>query len=169
MEDKLGKLKGFLFMLAIVIVYLPFVHLALTTFVGETPGYPNEKPCYAPAVEKPTSEQQRVADAEQQKCWEAGEANRKIWEEQRRKVETKKYLISTVISLLTLLAVLFISMEVIINYGLFFSAVLNVLVSVMAYNTAKTYWGVATLFLLLVATVVFIHRALKGDKKGGKR
>ncbi|HLD04935.1 MAG TPA: hypothetical protein VJG90_04410 [Candidatus Nanoarchaeia archaeon] len=170
MEDKLGKLKSFLFMLAIVIVYLPFVHLALTTFVGENPMYPETKPCAVPAVEKLAVEQQRLSDAEQQKCWDAQEGVRKQYEEQRKVLNTKKYLISVLISLLTLIAVLFIVMEPVISYGLFFSAVLNVLVS-LTYDTGKTYLGVLTLFLLLVGTVVFIQKALKGSspKKASKR
>ncbi|MEK6963684.1 MAG: hypothetical protein AABX70_04610 [Nanoarchaeota archaeon] len=164
MDDKLGKLKAFLFMLAIVIIYLPFVHLALTTFVGESPVYPMDKPCYAPTVEKPTSEQQKASEAESQNCWETGELARKQYEEQRKSLNTKKYLISVFISLLTLVAVLFIPMNVIISYGLFFSAVLNVLVS-LTYDTGKTYLGVLMLFLLLVATIVFIQKALKGSNK----
>ncbi len=170
MEEKLGKLKAFLFMLAIVIVYLPFVHLALTTFVGETPVYPTDKPCYAPSPEKLISDQQKVSDAEQQKCWDAQEVVRKQYEETRKGSETEKYLISVLISLLTLIAVLFIPMEVIISYGLFFGAVLNVLVS-LTYDTGKTYLGVLTLFLLLIGTVVFIQKALKGgsSKKASKR
>lgn len=170
MEDKLGKLKAFLFMLAIVIVYLPLVHLSLTTFVGESPAYPMQKPCAAPAIEKPTTDQQKGIDAAQQACWDEQQATQKQYDDQRKGLETKKYLISVFISLLTLAAVLFIPMEAIINYGLFFSAILNVLVS-LTYDAGKTYLGVLTLFLLLVGTVIFIQKALKAgsSKKASRR
>ena len=173
----MDKLKKIVFFLAIVIVYLPMIKLGINTFVPNDNQFYYTKPgddCYAkvPATTDcskydPLSSEfdackQKLDNLsnERNECFEKQQEQARLDQEKFKEKETLRFIISAIISFITLLLVYFIAMNDIVNYGLFAGAVVNILLS-FTYNVDKSYVGFATLLLVFILTLAFINKMLK--------
>ncbi len=157
---KANSIRNVVFILAIVILYIPMVQLAVTTFIPRTEAEEySYKDCAAPrpVLEGEMSEEERRS---QEACF----AEQRELEQQRQNVrkqrDTIRFIVAALISFVTVALAAFLGFDMVINYGLFSAAVLNILFS-LRFSVDKSVTGLVILAVLFVTSIVFIRRQLK--------
>lgn len=139
------QIRNLGYIIAIVILFIPVVQLALSTFV-DSPDAPRGEICRTPDGV--------VDEACEQKSQEEWEA----YQDSRDESNVLKFIIASVIGLVTVLVTIFAKLNPVVKSGLFSAAVLNEFISVLAFNIKKSIVGLVILATLFVLVLWFINR-----------
>lgn len=144
---KTRQLKDIGYVLAIVVLFVPVVQLALSTFI-DSPDYPHTPTCF----------KGEVID---QECEDMNRETFDAYEEEREASDTLKFIFASLIGLGTILITIFAKLNPIVKGGLFAGAVFNEFFSIVAFNIEKSLIGWILLAVLFVLVVWFINRDTK--------
>jgi len=155
--EKRSKILDLVFILAIVVLYIPMIHLGLNSFFPD-PDYDYYDDCRKP---RPVaSEMSETEKAEYDQCTEEQIQQNRINDEERDRVHKIKFIIAGIIGFLTIMLVYFVEFPNAINYGLFFGGVLN-MVFALNWSRDKNIVGFIIFIVLFVMTIFFIKKQLK--------
>lgn len=146
-EGSKFNLKKILYVLSILIVYVSFVQLSINTFMDKDLQYPEFR-C-EPSLVKEVNQTENTCQKEYDIAYQK-------YDNERKKENLNKFIVSLSISLLTLLAISYWKVKKTVNYGLFAGLSFNLLVS-MAY-VEKSYIAVALLFAILLILIYYINK-----------
>lgn len=154
--------KKVLYAVIVALLFLPLVFMGANVFFDEYPDrdYERDK-CYQPTpvkLEGEAAEQQRL---EQNACLQKYEEERKEYHENKRVYDGWKYVFITVVSLIALLAAIFIPLDVSIVYGLFSGSVLATFFSTWIYFQSRSKIGFGLLVVIFILCVYFIDKQRK--------
>ena len=156
---KTNHIRNTVFILAILILYIPMVQLAITTFIPRTDAemYPRID-CAQPYKETLTDEEQLA----QQRCFDEQQAQAEKNDAVRQERDTIRFVVAALISFLTVLLVALLSLESVISYGLFGGAALNILFS-LRFSVNKSLTGFIVLLVLFIASIWFIRKQMRKE------
>lgn len=141
-----NKLKEIGYILAIVILFIPAVQLGLSTFV-DSPDEPEYRSCYI----KEIGEVNEACEAEHELIWEE-------YRKEKGDSDVLKFIIVSIVGLVTILATIFATLQPTVKYGLFTGAVVNEFVSFLMFNIKKSMIGLVLLVVLFILVVWFINK-----------
>ena len=146
------KIRAWVFILAIVVLYIPTVQLATTTVLPRNDTYPMfAKDCYRNGTnESCVQEQQQIQNA---------------YQDTIRQGDTWRFIFAAIISFATVMLVAFIPLHRTIAYGLFIGSVLNILFS-LRFTVNKSLVGLGVLVLLFIVSIIYISKQMGTDTKG---
>jgi len=141
-----NKLKEIGYILAIVILFIPAVQLGLSTFV-ESPDEPEYRSCYIKEIEEVND----ACEAEHELVWDE-------YRKEKGDSDVLKFIIVSIVGLVTILATIFATLQPTVKYGLFTGAVVNEFVSFLMFNIKKSMIGLVLLVVLFILVVWFINK-----------
>ncbi|MFH1174556.1 MAG: hypothetical protein V1725_05440 [archaeon] len=145
------KFMQWVFVVALVVVYLPLVQISITTIFprdnfSSPYAYP-QKDCM-------------VNGTQDDSCLEQQRLESIAYETQMQHDDTLRFLVAAIISFITVAIIWFIPFEPLIAYGLFVGAALNILFS-LRFNVNQSIFGVIVLLLLFIISVLYVNKQLK--------
>jgi|GEM_PF-1270381 len=159
-----------LYVLIIVLLYVPMVFLGANVFFPQYTGmnsYYNEpfQDCYvknpypAGGIEKLNETERAVIDSAQRKCQEENNAVQRKWEEGKNAYEGNKYVVVTVFNLLILLIALFVPLlQDSVIMGLFLGSIVATFGATIRYFDTNSKIGFSILVLTFFIVLYFINK-----------
>lgn len=158
-----------LYVLIIVILYIPMVFLGANVFFPEYTGANSYyqgpgSDCYQkyPYPQNPdtlTVPQRAVIDENQLKCQQEYLANQKEWEAKKLAYEGKKYVFISLFNLLVLLLALFLpGLQDSVSMGLFLGSIGATFGGTLAYFDTQSKIGFVVLVITFFTMLFFINR-----------
>jgi len=155
-----------LYMLIIVLIYVPMVFLGANVFfpkyTGSNSYYQPGVDCYSkypiPATDKATSVEIAAMNDKQQKCYEENIAAQKKFEEDKNKYDGWKYVFIALFNLAILLLALFVSMQDSIVMGLFMGSIVATFGATVGYFETNSKIGFGILVITFFVMLFFINR-----------
>jgi hypothetical protein len=151
------KIRDVVFILAIVILYIPTVQLATTTIIPQDQyTYPVYDPCIKPYSTNASAQELQA----QNECIQKQQDENNAQQEARQEKDTVRFIFACLVSFITVLIVAFIAFPMVINYGLFIGSVVNVLFS-LRFSVEKSLVGLILLVVLFIISIIFINKQLR--------
>lgn len=154
--------KSIIYSIIIILLYIPIVFMGANVLFPKYNDYNyyEGKHCYEPAyyprTEPPTAEQQQAIDT----CIKEENEDRKAYDEAKRKYDSWKYIFILSVNIVTLLALIAISLLTPIKIGLFAGIAISSFVSTMQYFQSKSIVGLALVVLVFIGTVLIIQKKI---------
>ncbi|MBW2965024.1 hypothetical protein KY363_06210 [Candidatus Woesearchaeota archaeon] len=156
-----------LYVLMIVLLYIPMVFLGANVFFPEYTGqdsYYNYRDCIYPAPVvsgNMTAEDKAAMDASTKSYTECNDKNREAerqWNSKKNAYEGWKYVYIALFNLAVLLLALFVTMQDSIVMGLFLASISSTFGSTMRYFDSRSKIGFIVLVVIFFTMVYFINR-----------
>lgn len=154
--------KSIIYTIIIILLYIPIVFMGANVIFPQYNDYDyyQGKHCYEPAyyprTEPPTTEQQQAIDA----CIKEENDERKAYDEAKRKYDSWKYIFILGVNIVTLLALIAISLLTPIKIGLFAGIAISSFVSTMQYFQSKSIVGLVLVVVVFIGTVFIIQKKI---------
>ena len=159
-----------IYTLIVILLYVPLVFLGVRTFLpeyNEQYSYTMYKDCYALAPYEGevgkcyNAEEQATMVANRDACLETQQAEQKVYDDEKRKYDTWKYLTVLGVAVLTLVLVMFLVFDVPIKIGLFIGAAATVFIATIQYFETES---IPAFIVLLVVFGLVIYLIQKREK-----
>ncbi len=159
-----------LYMLIIVLLYIPMVFLGANVFFPKFTGmnsYYNEpfQDCYvknpypAGGIEKLNDTERERIDAAQRECQEKNNEVQRKWETEKNAYEGNKYVVVTIFNLVVLLIALFVPLlQDSVVMGLFMGSICATFGATMRYFETNSKVGFGILVLTFFIVLFFINK-----------
>jgi hypothetical protein len=146
-----------LFVLLVVLLYIPLVFIGVNTFYPDNPNYNDYyryDTCYTyDNIEKPS--------VLNETCYEEQLAEQKVYEQDRKNYEGTKYSLLILLNLLVLGIAMYVTLQGSVVVGLFLGAVLTTIISSFMYIESESKLGFLLLFVMFLSTIIFISKKSK--------
>jgi len=155
-----------LYVLIIVLLYIPMVFLGANVFFPEYTGndkyYNYMEDCYnkLPRPVEDMSEEDRIAyDEDQKECRDKSMAEQKKWETDKNAYEGNKYVIVTIFNLIILLIALFIPfLQDSVIMGLFLGSIAATFGATMRYFDTNSKIGFLVVVVTFFTMLYFVNK-----------
>ena len=154
-----------LYVLIIVLLYIPMVFVGANVFFPEYTGqnayYQGPyADCYAkyPYPVQPTQEQSQAISEKQMACQDEFNVAQREFEQEKLAYEARKYIFITIFNLAILLFALFVTLQDSVTMGLFLGAAATTFGATLRYFDTKSKIGFAILVLTFFAIIYFINK-----------
>lgn len=152
-----------LYVLMIVLIYVPMVFLGANVFFPEYTGsqsYYQGRDCYKPYPAEPISETTRTRyDAEVQECQKEYQKGLEAWENAKNAYEGRKYVFVALFNLAVLFIALFIPrLQDSVTMGLFMGSIGATFGATIRYFNTRSKIGFLILVITFFAMLYFINR-----------
>lgn len=153
-----------LYILIIVLLYVPMVFLGANVFFPEYTGsnsyFQGYTDCYGkyPFPERAVPEEEKAISAQQEQCQNEFQQAQQNWEKEKLAYEGQKYTYITLFNLVVLLAALFIPWQDSVIMGLFLGAIAATFGATIHYFDTKSKIGFVILVITFMAMLYFINR-----------
>ncbi len=168
-----------LYVLIIVLIYVPMVFLGANVFFPKYTGtdsyyQPDGFDCYQKYAypEKPTSAESTAISEKQQQCQQEYLAGQRAWEEGKYAYEGWKYTFIALFNLAILLLALFLpKLQDSVTMGLFLGSIVSTFGATIRYFDTRSKIGFVVLVVTFFAMLYFINRKKETfvDWKGKKK
>ncbi len=149
----------------VIILYIPLVFVGIRTFLPEYTNYYDypQKDCYMyqPYTENMTSKTQYETQTLYDECWEEQRTAQKTWDEEKRQYDVWKYLTVLGVVLLTLVAVVFVTLDMPIKLGLFVGAAITAFIATIQYFESESKLAFVLLVVVFIVVLYLIQKRNK--------
>ncbi|MFA6460956.1 MAG: hypothetical protein WCV90_01715 [Candidatus Woesearchaeota archaeon] len=155
-----------LYVLIIVLIYVPMVFLGANVFFPKYTGtdsyYQPSIDCYSkyptPAMDKATSVEIAAANDKQQKCYEENIQKQKEFDQAKNAYDGWKYVFIALFNLVIILFALFVPMQDSIIMGLFMGSIVATFGATIGYFQTNSKIGFGVLVVTFFVMLFFINR-----------
>jgi len=154
----------FIYVLIIVLIYIPMVFLGANVFFPKYTGndrYYQGDDCYRqyPAPERLPGGELPERDADFEQCQLDSKAARDQYEQEKNAYEGNKYFFMSLFSVIVLLVAMFVpKIQDSVSMGLFLGAIATTFFSTWIYFDSNSKLGFAVLVVIFFLTLFFINR-----------
>ena len=156
--------RNVVYSLIIVLLYVPTVFLGANVFFPDYDGYFQEKGnCYAarPLAEDVDSPEQRLMD----ECWEEQNAERQIWEDEKKAYNSWKYIFIMGLNIVALILLVALGLMQSIKIGLFAGVAVSSFAATIGYFESKSLVGFVLVVMVLIGTILIMQKKWIEKKK----
>lgn len=170
-QSERSKLEKIVYPLLIVVLFIPLTFFAANTIFPQYKDYYDSyKPCYMPEAVKIQVEnndttfsevelQRRITDQQIfEKCQAEEEEKRKEYELFKEKYDVYRFFVVLALAIISLLVVLFITLQNEIITGLFIGSVLSTVIGLMTYFDSSSWIALGLLVVVFVGVVWFMNK-----------
>ena len=152
-----------LYVLMIVLLYIPMVFLGANVFFPEYTGtdsyYPYYEKCARPVLlDNATDAEREALNEANDKCFEESRAAEKQWREEKNAYEGWKYVYIAIFNLIVLLIALLVTMQDSVVMGLFLASIGSTFGATLRYFDSRSKIGFMVLVVIFFAMVYFINK-----------